>query len=127
MHEYSTAYGIFQAMLEAVSNHEVQRVVSLEIELGLLNHINPEQLAFCFKALAKGSFAENADLNITRKLPNIRCECGYEGIFDAEQYSTPYDLAINLCCPRCGNHGPELLSGREINLRNIRVEANENA
>lgn len=127
MHEYSTACEIFRAMLDAVSNHEVKRVISLEIELGWLNHINPEQLAFCFHALAKGSLAEKADLNITRILPDIRCECGYEGIYDAGQYSTTYELATDLCCPRCGNHGPELLSGREINVRNIRVEANENA
>lgn len=126
MHEYSVAMGIYETVLDVALKNNATKVISVDLELGELTHINPVQLSFCFEAVAKGSLLERTDLNVIKVAPEIRCKCGYEGSINTEQ-QTFYDLILNLRCPKCGNPAPELTSGREINVRDIKIEVDENA
>jgi hydrogenase nickel incorporation protein HypA/HybF len=112
MHEYSVAMEVYKAVLNTALKNKATKVTSVDLELGALTIINPEQLAFCFEVVARGSLLEGADLNIIRVAPKIRCECGYEGSVNTEQQAF-YDLV--------------LISGREINVRTIKLEVDKNA
>lgn len=121
MHEYSVAMEVYETVLDVALKNNAIRVISIDLELGELTHINPEQLSFCFEVVVKESLLEGADLNIIKTPPKIRCKCGYEGLLDTKKRHA-------LCCPKCGNPLPELTSGREINVRDIKIEVvGENA
>lgn len=125
MHEYSVAMEIYEVVLKTAMKNDATKVISVDLELGELTHINPEQLVFCLESIAKGSLMEDATLNLIGIPPKVKCKCGYEGVLDAKRYHTISDLAFNLSCPRCGNPVPELTSGKEINVRNIKIELDE--
>lgn len=127
MHEYGVAMEVYKAVMDAASKNDATRVLSIDLELGELAHINSEQLCFCFEVIAKESLAEGADLNIIKTPLKIRCKCGYEGTLNTKKRHTLHDLAHVLCCPKCKNTLPELTSGREINVRDIKIEVKENA
>ncbi|MCD5409559.1 MAG: hydrogenase maturation nickel metallochaperone HypA [Methanocellales archaeon] len=136
MHEYGVAMEVYEAVMDVASKNDATRVISIDLELGELAHINSEQLCFCFEIIAKESLAEGADLNIISIPPTIKCKCGYEGVFDSHSSSNSddtkqcralSDLALNMPCPECENSMPVLISGREINVRDIKIEVEENA
>ena len=127
MHELSVAVDVCRAVIEAASKNHASSVKSVELELGECTMINQEQLSFCFKVAAEGTLAEGAELNIVNVPPAIRCECGYRGTVNTDQHHIPYELAFDLRCPKCGNCAAELVSGREISVKNIRIEVDENA
>ncbi|ATZ61157.2 MAG: hydrogenase maturation nickel metallochaperone HypA [Methanosarcinales archaeon Met12] len=136
MHEYGVAMEVYKAVMDAASKNDAIRVISIYLELGELTHINSEQLSFCFEIIAKESLAEGADLNIMQIPPTIKCKCGYEGVLDShnssncddtKQYRALSDLALSIVCPECENSLPGLISGREINVRDIKIEVGENA
>ncbi len=120
MHEYGVAMGVYEAVMDAASKNDATRVISIDLELGELTHINPEQLSFCFEVVVKESLLEGANLNIIKTPPKIKCKCGYGGVLEMGKRHI-------LCCPKCGNPLPELVSGREINVRDIKIEVEENA
>ncbi|MDI6903226.1 MAG: hydrogenase maturation nickel metallochaperone HypA [Methanocellales archaeon] len=125
MHEYSVAMEIYEVVLKTAMKNDATKVISVDLELGELTHINPEQLVFCLESIAKGSLMEDATLNLIGIPPKVKCKCGYEGVLDAKRYHTISDLAFNLSCPGCGNPVPKLTSGKEINVRNIKIELDE--
>ncbi len=124
MHEYSVAMEIYGVVLETAINNAAKKVTSVDIELGELTHINPDQLIFCLEILAKGSLMEYAKLNIVNTPSKVKCNCGYEGVLATatDRNPTTSDLAFNLGCPDCGNPVPNIISGKEINVRNIKIE-----
>lgn len=62
MHELSIACEIFEQVKVTAEAHGATEVKHVTLQMGRLSHTNPEQLSFCFKTLAEGSIAENADL-----------------------------------------------------------------
>jgi len=127
MHEYSVAMGVYETVLDVALKNNATRVISIDLELGELTLINPAQLSFCFEVVAKESLLEGADLNIIKIPPKIRCKCGYEGLLDTKKRHILHGLTHTLCCPECGDPLPKLTSGREINIRDIKIEVDENA
>jgi hydrogenase nickel incorporation protein HypA/HybF len=101
--------------------------------MGRLSHTNPEQLSFCFKTLAEGSIAENADLIVEMVPPTLECECGYTGTIDQERIRESNELTSELLayiaamdCPVCGKQA-HIAGGRELIIKSIEIETeNEN-
>ena len=125
MHEYSVATEIYEVILKTAIKNDAKKVTSVDLELGELTHINPDQLIFCLEIMAEGSLMENATLNLVKIPSKVKCKCGYEGVLDNKRYPMLSDLAFNLGCPECGNPVPNLISGKEINVRNIKIELDD--
>ncbi|MDD2666311.1 MAG: hydrogenase maturation nickel metallochaperone HypA [Methanocellales archaeon] len=125
MHEYSVAMEICEVVLETARNNAAKKVTSIDIDLGELTHINPDQLTFCLEILAKGGLMEGAKLNIVSTPSKIKCDCGYEGVLSTDRPPMISDLAFNLACPECGNPVPNIISGKGINVRNIKIELDD--
>jgi hydrogenase nickel incorporation protein HypA/HybF len=89
----------------------VKRLISVTVEVGQLAMVNPEQLKFSFEVITEGSPFEGAEM-IVETIPAVaKCMCGFEGALGDEDY----------VCPKCGGFY-ELLSGRDISVKHLEVE-----
>ena len=73
MHEMSIAQSVLDIILQESQDHEVNRVLSVELKVGELSAVETESLRFCFDLLTKGTVAEGARLNIERVQVTCRC------------------------------------------------------
>jgi hydrogenase nickel incorporation protein HypA/HybF len=116
---------IYEVILKTAIKNDAKKVTSVDLELGELTHINPDQLIFCLEIMVKGSLMEDAKINLIATPSKVKCKCGYEGVLDDKRNPLISDLAFNLGCPGCGNPVPNLISGKEINVRNIKIELDD--
>jgi len=105
--------------------HQAKKITEVRLELGEFTFINPQQLQFVFEIAAKGSPAEEAKLIITRLPGKIKClKCGYEGglKYTGPEIHSSVMAAFVLDCPKCGNKETEIIGGRELRIKDIKVE-----
>ena len=128
MHEYSIACEIFEQVIAAARAHGASEVRSVTLEMGRLTHTNPEQLSFCFGALAEGSIAEGAEFIVEMIPPSLECECGYAGTVDEardgeqdELLSEMLEDIAALKCPACGKNA-RITGGQELVIKSIDIE-----
>ena len=89
------------------------RVRRIGVRLGALGHVEPEALLFCFDAVARGTMAEGAGLDIETVAGAGRCKrCRGTG-----PNAPRYDL-----CPSCGTAHIRPTAGEELRLTEIEVE-----
>lgn len=120
MHEYSMAVGILNTVLDTAEANNAIEVTEMVIEIGKLAMLNPEQLKFMLGALCQDTIAENAKITIEDIDVEIKCHnCGFKGIgiLDDSDHYMPMIL-----CPECESHRVEVVNGRDINVKNISVE-----
>jgi len=113
MHEMAIAQGILDIVLEAAAGNAAETVVRIKLQVGEMTEVEPEALTFCFAALAAGTAAAAAQLDV-EVMPLIgRCrDCGRE--FKVERF--------RFLCPECGSAGVEIISGRELRVEHLEVE-----
>ena len=120
MHEYSMAVGILNTVIDTAEANNAIEVTEMVIEIGKLAMLNPEQLKFMLGALCQDTIAENAKITIEDIDVEIKCHnCGFEGIgiLDDSDHYMPM-----IFCPECESHRVEVINGRDINVKNISVE-----
>jgi len=121
MHEYSITTQIVKSVLEEAKNREAKKILEVHLVIGSLTFLNPEQVRFWYKALAKGTLLEKSRLRIEKKEGRVRCpSCGYEGSFKYEDdpiYHVPFPV---LSCPKCGGI-VEIIGGRECTIKSIKM------
>lgn len=113
MHEMAIAQGILDIVLEAAAENDAAAVVRIKLQVGEMTEVVPEALTFCFAALAAGTAAAAAELEV-EVMPLVgRCrDCGRE--FRVERF--------RFLCPGCGSAGVEIVSGRELRVEHLEVE-----
>ena len=116
MHELA----ICRALLERVEHHvhalasesPVARVRALRLEIGCLANIEIDALEFCFGAVARGTCAEGATLEIRRSPGRAWCtECAAE--IPVESHLDP--------CPDCGSGMLVPCGGDQMLLKGMEV------
>ncbi len=114
------AQGILNAVLETAEANDAIKVTDMVIEIGKLAMLNPEQLKFMLGVLCKDTIAENAEIVIEDIDVEIKCyNCDFEGIADVDD-SDHY--APMILCPKCESHRVEVLNGRDVTVKNISIE-----
>ncbi|MFF0477676.1 hydrogenase maturation nickel metallochaperone HypA [Streptomyces sp. NPDC004284] len=112
MHEMSLAVAVVDQVETAARSRGAVGVTSVELDVGELAGVVADALAFCFELACAGTVLEGAEL-ITRTVPGT-ARCG----------PCAADWAVGmpprLLCPRCGAAAGELLSGRELQIREVR-------
>ncbi len=111
MHEFGIATEIVKVVKETVASQPVKRLISVTVEVWQLAMVNPEQLKFSFEIITEGGPFEGAEMNVEMLPAVAKCKCGFEGALGDEDY----------VCPKCGGMY-ELLSGRDISVKNLKVE-----
>lgn len=113
MHEMYLAENVVTLLKEASVKQGFIRVKAIWVEVGLLSHVEPEALSFCFDAVSNNTLAENAAFNIilVKGLGFCR-ECNNK--FSYDQLYDP--------CPYCDNYQVDVIAGDQMRLKNLEVE-----
>ena len=113
MHEMSICLAIVEEVERLVRNAGGRRAAAITVQYGPLAGVDRESLATCFPLAAEGSLAAGAQLVLQETACRVRCRnCGLE-----EEALRPFDG-----CRSCGTLQLELLSGKELLLRNVEIE-----
>ncbi|MEN8149345.1 MAG: hydrogenase maturation nickel metallochaperone HypA [Planctomycetota bacterium] len=115
MHETA----ITEALVEQVRSFrpEGSRVDTVRVEIGALEHIQPEVMATVWEVAVDGTDLAGATLEFVHTALRVECRaCGrvYE----------PEDPAI-LLCPACGVVRPRVVEGSGVRLLSLAVEDTE--
>jgi len=118
MHELSIAQSVLGIIEQESAPYKNARVISVKLRIGRLSGIVPDALRFAFEVITKGGIAEGASLIIEEVPIAIKChECNK--VFNTED---PF-----MICPQCEGFDVEMISGREMEVRELEIEDGEPA
>ena len=113
MHEMALCEGVVGLVEDEARKQSFSRVKSIVLEIGVLGHVEPEAMLFCFDAVSRGTIAEGAHLVIERTPGAGWClDCG-KTVPLTERFGA---------CPDCGQHHVQMTSGDELRVRELEVE-----
>jgi hydrogenase nickel incorporation protein HypA/HybF len=82
--------------------------------------LNPEQLKFLLDILVEDTIMKNAEIVLEEIPITIECNnCNFKG--NANTEGSDHYLTV-VTCPDCGERNLEIVTGRECNVKNIRIE-----
>lgn len=111
MHELGIVFHVIKSVERVAEDNNLEKVSAVVLELGEVSGVVPDYLTDCWKwAAAKTELVKGAELRI-ETLPAItHCDgCGRD-------YPT---VAHGKTCPRCGSGNTWLLTGNEMNIKEI--------
>jgi|WetSurMetagenome_2_1015567.scaffolds.fasta_scaffold97063_1 hydrogenase nickel incorporation protein HypA/HybF len=110
MHELTIIQNILIKVIQVAEINNLKTVTQITISIGKLRQIIPSALEFAFKAAAKNTIAEHAEL-IVKYIP-IQAYC--------RNCKNSYIIEENIyLCPKCESVDLDIRSGKEIILENI--------
>ena len=113
MHEMALTESLIEIAVEEAVKRSAKRIVRVWLEVGMLSHAEPEALRFCFDAVAAGTLAEGARLEMDRPPGAGLCiDCG-KCVALEERFGA---------CPECGRYGVRMTSGDELKLLELEIE-----
>ncbi len=118
MHELTIANSLVELASAHAAENGARRVVAISVRMGVLCGIG-RSLYFCFEPASRGTLCDGARLHIEEVPLSVRCE-------HCDETKVPKAL-YNFRCPDCGYPTPKVVSGREMELTSIELEATEAA
>ncbi|MFH2001426.1 MAG: hydrogenase maturation nickel metallochaperone HypA [Planctomycetota bacterium] len=116
MHELSIATQLIRQVMEHAVQSRLVRIDEVELEVGALQMIVPDALDLAFQVLSKDTLAEGAVLRLV-EVP-LKAEC--------RTCSRLFTATIeSFQCPSCGQADAEIVMGREIILKSITGQVDE--
>ncbi len=112
MHELGIANDILDIALAEAKKHGNRRITRVDLEVGVLRGIVPENLVFLFGHVSKGTIAEGARLAIEEQ--PARVECGTCGTTEAR--------AFTIGCPGCGSPTARIKSGDALRILSMDID-----
>jgi hydrogenase nickel insertion protein HypA len=147
MHEFAVANQIYDSCVKTANHHNVDEIIEVNVELGDFTLVVEEMLTYSFNIVKKQSpITEKATLIITRTPGIIECnDCHKhsEIWFNDEQKDMSDEktneldlfsqkvhfnkdlrfMSVNLFkCRKCGSRNTDLQSGKDIKIKNIKVQ-----
>jgi len=112
MHELGLTKNIVDSILGHARRNNAQNVVRVVLEVGKISGVVPEALEFCFWVCIKGTLIEGAQLEIRR----------IDAIGKCKKCIKEFNLLEdNFSCPNCQESNWELISGKELNIKELEV------
>ena len=111
MHELGIVFHIIRSVEKVAVENGLEKVSAVVLELGEVSGVVPDYLTDCWRwAAAKSELASGSELRIETLPAVTRCGgCGAD-------YPT---VAHGRTCPRCGSGDTWLLTGNEVNIKEI--------
>ena len=123
MHELSTSQAIARIVLNKARDLQATKVLRVEIEIGRLSFLSPEQVVFWVKMSLEGTLAHGAQVHIERVEPQIMCrDCGYRGTLEMADDLLYHILLPSFCCPECRSSAIRIEKGRECVVNRIGIQ-----
>ncbi len=114
MHETAIVASLFQVIDRQIGQHGIQKVSRVRLKVGDFAVVETMTLTACFEVFAEGTAVEGAELVIERVPILARCqECHLE--FEVKNH--------DFRCRSCASSGVEMLSGKELYIDSLDVEA----
>ena len=112
MHEMALCESLVAIIEERAMAGRFRQVYSVSLDVGVLAGVEIEALRFGFRAVARGTVADGAELKIHAATAHARCSsCQWE-----EHVTEPLIL-----CPACGGL-LYMTGGRELRISEMEVE-----
>lgn len=107
MHELSIAQNIVEILHDQMRIHNLSKIETVSLRIGVLRAVVLESLSFSFTVLTSGSPLEGALLEVEEVPIRGRCiGCGHE--------FTPKNWTDD--CPMCRGARVEIISGKELDI-----------
>lgn len=112
MHEMSLAMAAIELVTEQAAQRGFSKVNALWLEVGSFSCIDPDAIAFCFEAAAKGTAVEGARLHFQRQAAEGWCYdcCKTVPLTERGQ-----------ACPECGGYKLRIAQGDSLRITDIEV------
>ena len=113
MHELGIVFHIIDSLKEVAAENDVTRIQSVTVEVGEVSTVIPEYLTDCWNwATKKHDFLTDCEMVVEPIHARTHCDgC-------SEDYDT---VAHGRTCPYCGSEHTWLITGNEINIKEITV------
>ena len=112
MHELALCQSVVESLREQARVHGFERITTVRLEIGALSCVSAEAIDFCFSAVARGTLADGARLEVVRLPGEAWClDCGVSVML--EERHDP--------CPRCGGHRLRVTQGDEMRIKELEV------
>lgn len=112
MHELALCESVVRIVEETARAHAATRVTTVRLKVGALSCASADAIDFCFRAVSRGTIAEDATLEVIRVPGQAFClDC--EATVAVDQRYDP--------CPRCGSHQVRLTAGEELSVAELEV------
>jgi len=123
MHELSASQAIARIVLHKAKEQQAVKVLRIDIAIGRLSFLSPEQVVFWVKTSLEGTLADEAKVHIERVEPKISCRaCGYRGTLEMEDDPLYHILLPSFCCPECRSGEIGIEKGRECVVKRIEIQ-----
>ena len=111
MHELGIVFHIINSVEQVAADNELEKVNAVVLELGEVSGVIPDYLTDCWKwAAAKSELVSGSELKIETLSAVTHCDsCGRD-------YPT---VAHGKTCPHCQSGSTWLLTGNEVNIKEI--------
>ncbi len=113
MHEFAIAEHLFQIVNDSAKKAKAERVVSVQLSLGVRSHVDLESLKSYYDFLSKGSLGEGAILQANTRAMTFFCD-------SCQQFYETVDA--DFTCPACKAYGTLENAGDELLIKSIEVE-----
>ena len=113
MHEMSLCEGIIEIAEEQASIQRYSSVKSIRLEIGSLSCAEPEAMRFAFDAVARGTIADGAKLEIDEVPGQGWCTTCQKEVEIGQRYDA---------CPLCEHYPLEIRQGDTMRIKDMEVE-----
>ena len=97
-------------------------MLSIEVEIGALTFLSPEQLRFWIQEGLKKTLGDGAKLTLKIIKPVIHCgDCSYRGRLHVEDDPAFHFSFPVFSCPSCGSANIVFKKGRECRVRKVDI------
>ena len=122
MHDVTAAQRIATTVLQAAHEQSAARVERIDIALGAMTMLDPDQLAFWLEQVLRGTVAEGAAVEAEQLPLRVRCKaCAWEGEVEVPDDPIYHLMPFAPKCVTCGSDDIEVLGGDACVVRGIRV------
>ncbi|HER40998.1 MAG TPA: hydrogenase maturation nickel metallochaperone HypA [Salinimicrobium catena] len=116
MHELPVTKSIYKIVRKHARKNRVRRVITVNLEIGILSDLEQEWIQQYFDYLSKGTFLEGTKISISRIPAIFFCnEC-------LQKSQVESLITQDLYCIYCGSGNMSLVSGKEYTIKNMEVE-----
>jgi len=111
MHELGLAEDVLTKIKEAARKQGLTKLTYAKVQIGETLITDPPEFRELFNTISSGSVAEGMGLELEIKSLRVECvEC--KSAFNPEK--------LRFDCPQCGSTNIQVVSGREINIIDLR-------
>ena len=122
MHELSISQAIANFVMGEAAKRGAHSVSRVEIEIGKLSFLNPDQVEVWLKLSFENTPASESELLLSVVEAEISCQkCGYKGDLMMETDPAYHFALPSFCCPRCGSSEITIDKGRGCVIRRIEM------